>query len=347
MQKGRGYLLCRRTIRLAKLPGSLAWKESNQIPMNRRTTIKKLVYGLSIPFIVNEALSDPAGLFPLTSSKKPTQPLYLFTKVLQWIPLEDLPAIVRDLGFAGIDIAVRSNGHFTIAELKEKLPPLVAASKRLGLSAPILTTELTGEDLKETEEFLKIVSGEGVQHYRMGWLKYRTREILKELEGYNNGLKKLAELHGRYQVQGHYQNHAGSGVGGSVWELTHLLDGIDPGHIGIQYDLRHAMVEGYRSWETGFHVVKDKITTFDIKDFRWEGSSGRDRPVTVPLGKGNADFGKIASSDIFKSVAVPKILHVEYDLGGAEHGGKNPSLPGREILSAISKDVSYFYGTFG
>jgi L-ribulose-5-phosphate 3-epimerase len=300
-----------------------------------------------MPFVGKAALAATADFsspYPVTKGE---QGLYLFTKVLQWVPLEDLPASVQDLGFSGIDIAVRSNGHFTVEELKEKLPPLTAASGRLGMETPILTTELTGESLKEMDEFLKIISGEGIRHYRMGWLKYQTREILKELQTYNNQLKTLAELHAKYQVQGHYQNHAGNGVGGSVWELLHLLDGIDPGHIGIQYDLRHAVVEGYRSWETGFHVVKDKITTLDIKDFRWEDSSGKDLPVTVPLGEGNVDFSKIASSDAFKSPDVPKILHVEHNLGGAEHGRKEPSLSPSKILSAIRKDINYFREKFG
>lgn len=315
--------------------------------MNRRTTIKRLILGATIPFVGKTALAGTADFSAPRSFTKGKQPLYLFTKVLQWVPLKDLPTTVQNLGFSGIDIAVRSNGHFTVEELKEKLPSLVAASARLGMEVPILTTELTGESLKETDEFLKVISGEGIRHYRMGWLKYKTREILQELQTYNNRFKKVAELHAKYQVQGHYQNHAGNGVGGSIWELLHLLNGIDPGHIGIQYDLRHAVVEGYRSWETGFHVIKDKITTLDIKDFRWNNSSGKDVPVTVPLGEGNVDFSKIASSDAFKSSAVPKILHVEHNLGGAEHGRKEPALPAGEILSAIRKDINYFRQVLG
>jgi len=317
------------------------------VEMNRRTTLKKLLLGATIPLMGEPAMATTTALSSPQLNPPTKPPPYLFTKVLQWLPLEDLPEAVRDLGFTGIDIAVRSNGHFTVDELKSKLPPLVSASERLRMEAPILTTELTAESLREMEEFLKIISGEGVRHYRMGWLKYQSPEILKELEVYNNRLKKLAELHATYRVQGHYQNHAGNGVGGSVWELLHLLDGIDPRHIGIQYDLRHAVVEGYRSWETAFHVIKDSITTLDIKDFRWSASSGKDLPVTVPLGEGNVDFGKIASSDIFKSAAVPKILHVEHDLGGAEHGRKHPSISGDQILSAIQKDIRYFQSRFG
>lgn len=314
--------------------------------MDRRTTIKKIVWGSTLPFFGGALLAQGVTPHGQATGQKIKRPLHLFTKVLQWVPLEDLPSTVKDMGFAGIDIAVRSNGHFTVSELREKLPPLVASCTRLGMGAPILTTELTGEKGQEMAEFLKIISGEGVKHYRMGWLKYKSQDVMEELRQHNSQLERLADLHQKYGVQGHYQNHAGNGVGGSVWELLYLLEGIDPKAIGIQYDLRHAMVEGYRSWENGFHVIKDKITSLDIKDFRWNDSSGKDVPVTVPLGRGNVDFSKITSSAAFKSSEVPKILHVEYNLGGAEHGKKDPAVPAKDILSAIRKDVEYFEAHF-
>lgn len=309
--------------------------------MDRRTIIKRLMWGAGIPLLGENVLTYASSGSSFHANKNSQPPLHLFTKVLQWVPLQDLPQTVRDMGFAGIDIAVRGNGHFTVGDLKAKLPQLVAGCARLGMDAPILTTELIGDNLREMEEFLKIVSGEGVRHYRMGWLKYQGQEVMAELNAYNGRLKKLAELHRKYQVQGHYQNHAGNGVGGSVWELLYLLEGIDPRQIGIQFDLRHAVVEGYRSWETAFQVIKDKITTLDIKDFKWENSKGKDRPVTVPLGKGNVDFTKITSSAAFESPHVPKILHVEHNLGGAEHGRRDPDLPGKEILAAIRRDVLF------
>src|SRR5690554_6635434 len=77
------------------------------------------------------------------------------------------------------------------------------------------------------------------------------------------------------------------------------LEGIDPQHIGVQHDLRHAVVEGYRSWENGFQLIKDRITTIDVKDFKWHESNGKDVPITVPLGKGNVDFSKLISSRPF------------------------------------------------
>ena len=308
--------------------------------MNRRTIIKKLALGSSMALFAGDLLATR----PIVTNarKNNRNGPFLFTKVLQWVPLGDLPQVVQDLGFKGIDIAVRGNGHFQVEDLKSKLPPLVAKSTALGMETLIMTTELPGENMGQMDEILRIMAGEGVRDYRMGWFRYKTQNPMEELKAYNTRLKKLAELHEKHQVQGHYQNHAGNGVGGSVLEMLYLLDGIDPGQIGIQYDLRHAMVEGYRSWETAFHAIKHKITTLDVKDYKWQDVSGTDAPVTVPLGQGNASWDKLAQTQVFNSSSIPKIVHVEHQLGGAERGSKEPKIPASEILTAIKKDLNYF-----
>ncbi|MEX2591260.1 MAG: hypothetical protein WD426_00705 [Anditalea sp.] len=194
--------------------------------MHRRDIIKKLLLGTSLTFGGGGLWAFETKPSPVLINKVQSNSLYLFTKVLQWVPLVDLPKVVQDLGFTGIDIAVRGNGHFQVKELKEKLPQLVASSQSLGMEPPILTTELTGENIRDMDEFLRIVSGEGLKHYRLGWVKYKSNEVMKDLNAFNSQFKNLAELHQKYQVQGHYQNHTGSGVGGSVWELLYLLEGI-------------------------------------------------------------------------------------------------------------------------
>jgi L-ribulose-5-phosphate 3-epimerase len=273
-------------------------------------------------------------------------PLYLFTKVLQWLPLEDVPQAVEDLGMEGVDLPVRKNGFFDIPDIKSKLPIIIAQSEKLGLSTPILTTDMNINRFGEMEEFLKILAGEGIKHYRMGYLSFSSHNIIKELSTMNSTMKKAAELHQKHGVTGHYQNHAGSRIGGSVWEIYHLLEDINPDHIGVQFDLRHAAVEGYRSYENIFYLISDQIRSFDLKDFKWGNPSGKgDTPINVPLGEGNVDFKLLLQHPQFRSKDLPKILHVEYDLGGAEHGNKKPGVGKDKIFSSIQKDVQVYSKT--
>ncbi|WP_114752604.1 sugar phosphate isomerase/epimerase family protein [Pleomorphovibrio marinus] len=312
--------------------------------MNRRDACKHVAL-FSGALVSNPILSLGATLAP--SKQQGPQPFYLFTKVLQWLPLEDVPKAVQEMGFSGIDLPVRENGFFDIQDISSKLPALKRESDKLKLNTPILTTNMNVNRMGEMEEFLKTISGEGIRHYRMGYLNFQTKDILADLEKYNGQLKKAAELHEKYDVTGHYQNHAGARIGGSVWEVHQMLKGINPDHIGIQFDLRHATVEGYKSFENVFHLVKDKIRSFDLKDFVWGNPQGKgDQPINVPLGEGNVKFSLLKEHPRWEDQALPKILHVEYDLGGAEHGHKEPTIPPQQIVSAISKDVEVYAKIF-
>lgn len=305
--------------------------------MQRRSSIKKILWaagsGLILPGVNTSAFSQPF------STMRAPGPFYLFTKVLQWLPLSELPETVKTLGFEGIDLPVRKNGFFDKDELSKKLPPIVTASERLGLNRPVLTTDMNVGQMDQMDEFLRILAGEGIKDYRMGYLSFASKNIVGELKKLNGEMRHLAELHAKHGVTGHYQNHAGKRIGGSVWEIYHLLEGIDPDHIGVQFDLRHSQVEGYQSYENIFHLISDQIRSFDLKDFVWGNpSSQKDQPVNVPLGDGNVNFQLLMEHEGFTG-SLPKILHVEYDLGGAEHGDSSPTMDKKEILAAIEKDV--------
>ncbi|WP_162418855.1 sugar phosphate isomerase/epimerase family protein [Cyclobacterium roseum] len=305
--------------------------------MQRRTSIKKILWaagsGLILPGVNTNAFSQPY------SNMRAPAPFYLFTKVLQWLPLRELPDTVKTLGFEGIDLPVRKNGFFDKDELSKKLPAIVAASERLGLNRPVLTTDMNVGQMGQMDEFLRILAGEGIKDYRMGYLSFASKNIVGELKKLNGEMRRLAELHAKHGVTGHYQNHAGKRIGGSVWEIYHLLEGIDPDHIGVQFDLRHSQVEGYQSYENIFHLISDQIRSFDLKDFVWGNPSNKkDQPINVPLGDGNVNFQLLLEHEGFTG-SLPKILHVEYDLGGAEHGDSSPTMDKKEILAAIEKDV--------
>ena len=146
---------------------------------------------------------------------------------------------------------------------------------------------------------------------------------------------------------GGYQNHSGRGVGGPVWDLYSLLKDRDPQYIGVQYDIRHATVEGAISWPLGLRLLAPWIKTIDIKDYIWEkDEKGSWKLKNVPLGEGMVDFK--AFFELYKSFNIegPVSIHYEYDLGGAEHGRLNPTMPLDEIKVWFKKDLDYLENQF-
>jgi L-ribulose-5-phosphate 3-epimerase len=130
----------------------------------------------------------------------------------------------------------------------------------------------------------------------------------------------------------------GRRVGGPVWDLHPLLKDRDPEFLGVQYDIRHATVEGAVSWPLGMKLMAPWIKTIDIKDFIWEeNEKGEWKIKNVPLGEGMVNFKEYF--ELYKSMNIeaPVSIHYEYDLGGAEHGNRNPSITAEEMAVWLKK----------
>jgi sugar phosphate isomerase/epimerase len=102
----------------------------------------------------------------------------------------------------------------------------------------------------------------------MNWLKYpEEKSMPSSIEHFQQKIKALSLLNRELSLTGCYQNHAGTLIGSSLWELWELLKEADKQYMGIQYDIRHAVVEGGLSWQNGLRLVQSQIKTLTIKDF--------------------------------------------------------------------------------
>ncbi len=137
-----------------------------------------------------------------------------------------------------------------------------------------------------------------------------------------------------------YQNHSGEGnFGASVWDIYLASRDLDPDELGIQFDVRHATTEGGRNWPDNYGLLKPQIRSLAIKDFKWAEVDEKWKLVNTPMGQGMVDFKRYFRMLKDAGVNYPITLHCEHDLGGAEKGKKNPTIPKEEILAAIKQDV--------
>lgn len=136
-------------------------------------------------------------------------------------------------------------------------------------------------------------------------------------------------------------------MGAPVWDLHHLLKDLEPESFGVQYDIRHATVEGGISWPLGMKLLAPWIQTADIKDFIWhKNEEGQWTIKNVPLGEGMVDFDKYFG--LYKSLHIkaPVSIHYEYNLGGAEHGDRSPTMGLDEISQRLKKDITFLKKRF-
>ena len=303
-------------------------------------------------FIVQSALAASALAFKTNAfaEKKLQQATSLenlkvsiFSKNLHWLNWSDMAVAVKEMGFDGIDLTVRPEGHVLPERVVEDLPKAVSAIRKQGLEVYMITTAITNASDANTAPILKTAGQLGIKNYRLGWFSYNKKiSIPENLENFKKQLYDLSQLNKQYNIHGDYQNHAGNYFGAAVLDLWTVLKDLDPKYIGAQYDIRHATVEGAHSWPVGFNLLRNYVQTINFKDFQWSKKDNKWQEENVPLATGMVDFKtyfKTLSETDFRGAVS---LHYEYDLGGAENGAKTLTMPKEKVLSAMKRDLVTF-----
>ncbi len=274
----------------------------------RRTFAKQALYtSLALPMI---SWTKPTERSPASNK------ICVFSKHLQFLPdYKSMAEVAAEIGFDGVDLAVRPGGHVLPEHADTDLPKAVEAVKGAGLTVPMMTTRILYADETHTENLLKLAQQLGIEYYRLGYYKYDMEKgVEASLESYVPHIQKLTKLNQYYQIHGAYQNHDGKNVGAPIWDIWQLIKNEDPNFIGIQYDIRHAVVEGGKSWVLGFDLVKSHIRTLVMKDVIWEkNEKGKWQTKHVPLGEGMVDFDQFIGLLKEHKIDVPISMHFEYE----------------------------------
>ncbi|MGJ8744842.1 sugar phosphate isomerase/epimerase family protein [Polaribacter sp.] len=312
---------------------------SKPVSYSRREFAKRSAMAFSaIPFL---SLANPLVSAPFVPSENSLN-VHLFSKHLQFLDYNNMSEASAAMGFDGLDLTVRRKGHVLPENVKDDLPKAVAAMKKHGLAAKMMSTNVWDVDDSVQKTVLETASSLGFTHYRTEWLKYPANVSIKESqEIYGKQARALEILNEKLGLIAGYQNHSGLHVGAAVWDLLPILEATHGTHIGMQYDIRHAVLEGGQSWELGLRSIKPYINAIVIKDVKWGQVQGKWQPVNVPLGEGMVNFNRYFSLLKKYKINVPISLHVEHDLGGAEKGATKINIPQKEVFKRIAKDLVY------
>ncbi|MFW6212065.1 MAG: sugar phosphate isomerase/epimerase family protein [Spirochaetota bacterium] len=262
----------------------------------------------------------------------------VFSKHLSWLSVDELGEALEEIGFDGADLAVRPGGHVEPEHVTSDLPVAVETLAKRGISCPMIVTNIT-EPSEQAEQVIKAAAEAGVRYYRMGYLHYG-ESIHASLEEHRRRFHRLADLNERYGIHGAYQNHMGTWVGSPVWDLHDLLSGLNTKAIGCQYDVRHAAIEGGRSWPLGMRALAERIRCIVVKDGTWrtreDGSVG---PVSVPVGSGMVDwelFRLILSHSAFEGTLS---VHYEFPLFSEDPEALEPAERTEKTIVAMREEL--------
>ena len=267
--------------------------------------------------------------------------VHIFSKHLQFLSYSETGKMATEMGFSGMDLTVRPKGHVLPEKVAEDLPKAVKEIQEAGGTCKMITTRISSATHPQDVAILTAAAALGIKYYRPDWFKYpEDLSMPAALDKYQRAIDSLGVLNKKLGVIGCYQNHAGRKVGASYWEVKKILETVDPLYFGAQYDIRHAMIEGGKSWKNGFELLRPHIKTIVLKDYKWGIVEGKWQVVNTPIGEGMVDFAayfKLLKSHQLKP---PVSLHLEYPLGGAEKGKKTLSVDKKVVFDAMKKDLA-------
>lgn len=304
---------------------------------SRRNFIKNsIIAGSLLPFMSSDLYAD------MLRSKKVIEPLNVsvFSKHLQFLNYKDMADAAAEIGFNGVDLTVRPKGHVLPERVEIDLPKAMEAIQKAGLATTMITTAVQDANDATDRKLLETASGLGVKYYRMNWLKYpEGKSIPEAMMQFKKTLTEISQLNRKLNITGCYQNHSGNLAGASIWELWEILKNADQRNMGVQYDIRHAVVEGGMSWKNGLSLIHPHIKILAIKDCIWLKKNGSWVVENVPLGEGMVDFKSYFKILKEFKIQVPVSLHYEYSMGGAEHGASSISTDKQIIFAHMKRDL--------
>ena len=292
----------------------------------------------SLPFVSHMSFAAPA--------KEEKMSIHIFSKHLQFLDYEAMAETAAAIGFDGVDLTVRPEGHVLPENVKTDLPQAVAAIQKNGLQAITMTSAIMDAQDPVNQTVLKTAHDQGIRYYRTHWLRYDNDDINlpQSLEPQRAQLKALAQLNEQTSMYGGYQNHSGPRyVGGPVWDIAMLLREINSEYLGSQYDIRHATAEGGQSWPLGLDLIHPYINTLVIKDFYWGKVDGEWKVVNTPLGEGMVDFPQFFQRIKDYGIRVPISVHFEYPLP-SEDDSLSPEEKRKQTIAVMKKDVDTLRG---
>ena len=264
----------------------------------------------------------------------------IFSKHLQFLDYKETGRMAAELGFDGLDLTVRPKGHVLPENVISDLPRAVSDIVGSGSTCKMITTSIESVNNPHDATIIKTAGELGISYYRAQWFKYaKDLSMIQSIDKYQNQITELGELNKKHNIVGCYQNHAGTKIGASFWEIHKLLEKVDPKYFGTQYDIRHATVDSGYSWTNGLELLKEQIKVIVLKDFKWGKVGDQWKAVNVPIGDGMVDFDKYFK--LLKSYGLnpPVSLHLEYPLGGAEKGKYEIKVDRKVVYDAMEKDL--------
>jgi sugar phosphate isomerase/epimerase len=230
-------------------------------------------------------------------------PIAIFTACTPWLPIDELAPLAAASGIAGLDLACKphrfdparapgfwdNNAAVLDLERIEAMAPAVA--RILGewrLQCPVLAGYTPVGDLVNARRLATAAKIIGAKLVRV-WVDRPERgRIGQQFLAVRGAWGELARIADGEGVRFVLETHDGTLATGPSSAMR-LLDGLDPRHVGVIYDIANTVREGSEPLEVALELLGPYLAHVQVKDV-WHRSGGGswDGMSTgfAPLGQG-------------------------------------------------------------
>jgi sugar phosphate isomerase/epimerase len=273
-------------------------------------------------------------------------PVCAFSKHFQWLDWKDAASLCAEIGYDGVDITVRRDGHVEPERVTGDLPKAVQIFRQAGLEVPMITAGIVDAGSPHAEAIVETAAKLGIRRYRWGGFRYdAAKPVPEQIAEFTARSRNLAELNRRHGVCAMYHTHSGIGqFGASLWDIWLALKDLDHTAVGVNLDIGHATVEGgFGGWINSTRLLLPITRGIAVKDFRWEkNEKGEWRPRWCPMGEGMVNFRAFFRMVKQAGFSGPIQHHMEFPELGAAHTGRNVMTISRAEFVRIAKaDLAY------
>ncbi|MDH7569518.1 MAG: sugar phosphate isomerase/epimerase [Armatimonadota bacterium] len=269
----------------------------------------------------------------------------MFSKMLGGLSVAEAGERIKALGFDGVDLTVRPQGHVLPENVGRDLAPAVKTLQSLGLEVPMITTAVTAADEPYARDVFAAAAECGIRKLKLGYWRYEGFGTMEaQIEAARVKLEGIARLAREYGVTACIHCHSGAYISAEPAVIYLLLRDLDPEYAAAYVDPGHMTVEGGAAgWKIGLDLLAPRIRLVAAKSFGWfrEEKDGqvRWRHKLVPLNEGAVDWPAVFAC--LRQIGYEGVvsLHSEYQGGSSWR-----DLTLEELLDQTRRDLQYLRG---
>ena len=197
--------------------------------------------------------------------------LVMFSKMYHSLSVADAGKVIKDMGFDGVDLTVRPEGHVLPENAATELPGALKTLRDMGLSTPMITTSITDASAPFAEDIMATASANGITLLKLGYWNYLGfGNLTAQMDSAKRDLDTLAPLAEKHGVCLCLHTHSGPYLTAMPGLLRELIEDRSPDNFGAYVDLGHMNIEGGLSgWELGLDMLADRIRIVAAKGAGW------------------------------------------------------------------------------